>query len=51
MNSLLEVAISNAVVATVLALVVYSIGRVCKKPALMHCLWVLVILKLVTPPV
>src|SRR4051794_39295662 len=36
--------------ATALAVCAAVAGRFCKRPALTHCLWVLVLLKLVTPP-
>jgi beta-lactamase regulating signal transducer with metallopeptidase domain len=50
MNSLLHIALSNAVLATALALVAVVVGRFCRRPALTHGLWLLVLLKLVTPP-
>lgn len=49
MNALLHLAVGNALLATVLALVAGGIGRVCRRPALVHCLWVLVLVKLITP--
>ena len=42
--------LSNAAVAAVLALLALAVGRVCRSPAVRHFLWVLVLLKLVTPP-
>ncbi len=45
------VAISNALVATAFALVVFLVTRCIRKPILCHALWVLVLLKLVTPPI
>jgi bla regulator protein blaR1 len=43
--------LSNALSATLLALLVACLGRVfSRRPALMHCLWLLVLLKLITPP-
>ncbi len=43
--------LSNALSATFLALLVACIGRVlARRPAILHCLWLLVLLKLVTPP-
>ncbi|NQT11656.1 MAG: M56 family metallopeptidase [Planctomycetes bacterium] len=51
MNPLLQIAWSNAFVATALALLVFPLVRVCRKPALAHCLWILVLVKLVTPPI
>jgi WD40 repeat protein/beta-lactamase regulating signal transducer with metallopeptidase domain len=51
MNSLVVMALSNAVVAALMAVVVIAISRVCRRPALTHGLWLLVLLKLITPPV
>lgn len=42
--------LGNAAVAAVLALLALAAGRVCRSPAVRHLLWVLVLLKLVTPP-
>ncbi len=43
--------LSNAVSATFLAVLVACLGRVlARRPAILHCLWLLVLLKLVTPP-
>ena len=50
MNSLLEVGVSNAAVATILALIAACVGRFARRPALAHTLWILVLLKLITPP-
>ncbi len=49
MASLLETAASNAVVATVLALVVFPVARGLRKPALAHGLWIVVLAKFLTP--
>jgi beta-lactamase regulating signal transducer with metallopeptidase domain len=49
-NSLIGLALSNLAVAGVLALVAGAVGRCFRRPALTHALWVLVLLKLVTPP-
>src|SRR5215469_303509 len=49
MDTLLRVALSNAVVATALAVVAAATGRLCRRPALTHGLWLLVLLKLLTP--
>jgi bla regulator protein blaR1 len=49
-ETLYRTGLSNAVSATVLALVVACLGRVLgRRPAILHCLWLLVLLKLVTP--
>jgi beta-lactamase regulating signal transducer with metallopeptidase domain len=49
-DALFHLALGNALLATVLALAAAAIGRLCRRPALVHALWVLVLLKLVTPP-
>ncbi len=41
---------SNAVVATILAIGVMLLGRIWKNAAAVHALWVVVLLKLFTPP-
>ncbi|MBI3408613.1 MAG: M48 family metalloprotease [Planctomycetes bacterium] len=50
MTWLLEVGLSNLVVAAVLAMVAAMAGRCFRRPALTHALWLLVFLKLITPP-
>jgi beta-lactamase regulating signal transducer with metallopeptidase domain len=50
LSTLLQVALSNAVMATGLALLALVISSLWRRPAVTHCLWVLVLLKLVTPP-
>ena len=49
MASLPETAAANAVVAAVLALMVFPVARGLRKPALAHGLWIVVLAKLVTP--
>jgi beta-lactamase regulating signal transducer with metallopeptidase domain len=49
-DDLLSIAASNAVAATVLAVAAIAVGAVYRRPALVHGLWLLVLLKLVTPP-
>ena len=51
MDTLLHVGLGNALAATVLALLAAATGRLCRRPAVTHALWLLVLLKLVTPPV
>ena len=51
MQTFLEMGMANTVVATALALVAAAIGLCCRRPAVRHILWLLVLLKLVTPPV
>ena len=51
METLLNLGLANAASATVLALLVAASGRLLsRRPAVLHCLWLLVLLKLVTPP-
>ena len=49
--TVLELGLSNLVVAAVLAALALAAGTWGKRPALTHALWLLVLLKLVTPPV
>lgn len=51
MTGLLSLAIQNTAVATVLAIFVLAVTRVWRNPPLAHLLWLLVLLKLVTPPI
>src|SRR5438105_2488858 len=50
MPSLLEIGLANAACAAALAGLALAAGRVCRRPAVLHGLWLLVLLKLVTPP-
>ena len=50
MNPLLNLALSNLVVASVLAGAACAAGHWGRRPALTHGLWLLVLLKLLTPP-
>lgn len=50
MTRLLEIGLSNALMATLLAVIVAIVARVVRRPALVHALWVLVLVKLVTAP-
>jgi beta-lactamase regulating signal transducer with metallopeptidase domain len=50
-ETLFRAGVSNAVSATLLAMVVACLSRpLARRPAILHCLWLLVLLKLVTPP-
>jgi beta-lactamase regulating signal transducer with metallopeptidase domain len=49
-DTLLRVGLSNAVAACALAMVAGAVGYFCRRPAVRHALWLLVLLKLVTPP-
>lgn len=50
MNELILWAAQNTIAALALAIMVYALTRVWRHPATAHVLWVLVLLKLVTPP-
>jgi beta-lactamase regulating signal transducer with metallopeptidase domain len=51
MQTLLEIGLANAVMATALALLAAGVGLFCRRPAVRHTLWLLVLLKLITPPI
>ncbi len=50
MQSLLETLLSNTAIAALLSVVAMVAGRYRRRPALVYILWVLVLVKLVTPP-
>src|SRR2546423_2217427 len=50
MHTLLEIGLANAAAATVLAVVAVLGSRLCRHRAVTHALWLLVFVKLVTPP-
>lgn len=50
MNELISIAISNAIVATLLGVLALIISRNTKSTSLAHAVWIVVLLKLVTPP-
>lgn len=50
MTPLVEIGLSNALMAALLALIVVVVARVVRRPAVTHALWVLVLLKLVAAP-
>lgn len=51
MNELLALTAQNTAVALAFALLVLGLSRVVRKPPLVHLLWLLVLLKLVAPPI
>ncbi len=51
MPPLMHLGLANAACAAVLAILAVVVGRVCRRPALTHALWLLVLIKLITPPV
>ena len=50
MDSLVYTLLNNALAVTVMAVVVVSLSWIFRRPAVTHCLWLIVILKLITPP-
>ncbi|UCD38464.1 MAG: M56 family metallopeptidase, partial [Fidelibacterota bacterium] len=50
-DSLFQVVLSNAALALALAIVALVVGAILKRPQLAHLLWLLVLVKLLTPPV
>ena len=50
MDSLVHTLLSNALAATFMALIAVALARMCRRPALTHSVWLLVMLKFVTPP-
>jgi beta-lactamase regulating signal transducer with metallopeptidase domain len=50
MGALVEIGLWNAAASAALALAAAAVSRLGRRPALAHTLWLLVLLKLVTPP-
>jgi bla regulator protein blaR1 len=50
MSWLLIALLKNAIIAVPLAVAAFAAGRCFRRPALAHVLWILVLLKLLTPP-
>ena len=51
MGTLWEIGLANALVVAVVAPLAFVAARATKRPAWAHAIWVVVLLKLVTPPV
>src|SRR5580693_6353599 len=51
MKDLLAIAAQNTIVAGILAILVYGLTRVWRRPPVAHLLWLVVLAKLVGPPV
>src|SRR5262245_2447635 len=51
MDSLLDAALRNAALAVPLAALVLILGIVFRRPALLHVLWIVVLLRLLMPPI
>ena len=50
MTWLVAIGLTNAAMASVLACIAWGIGRSLRRPALTHLLWILVLCKLLAPP-
>jgi beta-lactamase regulating signal transducer with metallopeptidase domain len=50
-DRLLQIALTNALTATLLALPAAGLSRLLRKPPVTRALWILVLLKLLTPPI
>jgi bla regulator protein blaR1 len=50
MNALVQIGLTNAVAATAWAVLAAAVYRLSRRPALAHALWLLVLIKLLTPP-
>lgn len=50
METVLRIGLSNAVIGAALAILAAGAGRILRRPAAAHLLWVLVLIKLLTPP-
>jgi hypothetical protein len=50
-DALLRLLLTNAAAAGLLAVLAFAVSRVVRRPALAHGLWLVALLKLVTPPV
>ena len=51
MRTVVEYGLANAVAATALAVVAVLVGLIARRPAVRHALWVLVLVRLLLPPV
>ena len=51
MATLWEIGLANALVVAIVAPLAFVLARAAKRPAWVHAVWVVVLLKLVTPPV
>jgi beta-lactamase regulating signal transducer with metallopeptidase domain len=49
-ETVLRIGLSNAVIGAALAILAAGAGRILRRPAAAHLLWVLVLIKLLTPP-
>ena len=51
MQSFLEYGLSNAAMATLFAVAALAVGIAVRRPAVRNALWILVLLRLIVPPV
>jgi beta-lactamase regulating signal transducer with metallopeptidase domain len=49
-EGLLQIGVTNAVLATLLAVAAATASKLLRRPALSHALWLLVLIKILTPP-
>jgi beta-lactamase regulating signal transducer with metallopeptidase domain len=50
MTQILAIGLTNVLMAGALAVIAAVVGRIARRPAVTHALWLLVLLKLITPP-
>jgi beta-lactamase regulating signal transducer with metallopeptidase domain len=50
MNFVFQIAIENALLVALAAPLVWGVSRLVRRPALIHALWLIVLIKLLTPP-
>ena len=50
MRTLVEFGLANALAATLLAIVALAVGAVVRRPAVRNALWLLVLVRLIVPP-
>ncbi len=50
MNNLMHIGLANAATVSILAIPAYAMSRWGKRPAVAHFLWVIILIKLLTPP-
>ena len=48
--TMIHAMLSNAAIAALVAIIAVAVGYACRSPVVRHAAWVLVLLKLVTPP-
>ncbi|MBI9018916.1 MAG: M48 family metalloprotease [Phycisphaerae bacterium] len=51
MHTIINILISNAAITALLGFAVWAISKICKKPQVMHALWVLLLAKMLMPTI